>query len=189
MRTCIKVEANFKAILEENTFTPPPKRSLNITDYRRVDVTHHLSSYEVILPIWNGTSPTFKPFEPWRAWRGLPKANGIDLSLPWYQAYNASKHDRQDEFKRANFENLVMGVAGLLVVISSQFRDRNFSAGGAVMGIKGFDYHPLEAATGDLFRIKYLDDWLEEEKYDFDWMVLKNHNDRFEKINFDEIPW
>src|SRR5580693_7079285 len=48
MRACIEVEANFKAILEENTFTPPPKRSLNITDYRRLDVTHHLSSYEVI---------------------------------------------------------------------------------------------------------------------------------------------
>lgn len=31
MRACIEVEANFKAILEENTFTPP-KRSLNMTD-------------------------------------------------------------------------------------------------------------------------------------------------------------
>jgi hypothetical protein len=82
MRACIEVEANFKAIFEENTFTPPPKRSLNITDYRRVDVTHHLSSYEVILPIWNATSPIFKPFEPWRAWRGLPKPKDIDLSLP-----------------------------------------------------------------------------------------------------------
>jgi hypothetical protein len=78
MRTCIEVEANFKAILEENIFTPP-KRSLNITDYRRVDATHHLSSYEVILPIWNGTSPTFKPFESWKARRGLPKLEGIDL--------------------------------------------------------------------------------------------------------------
>ena len=44
MRTCIEVEANFKAILEENTFTPPPNRSLNMTDYRKVDATHHLSS-------------------------------------------------------------------------------------------------------------------------------------------------
>jgi hypothetical protein len=45
MRTCVEVEANFKAILEENTFTAPPKRSLNMTDYRKVDATHHLSSY------------------------------------------------------------------------------------------------------------------------------------------------
>jgi hypothetical protein len=106
MRTCIEVEANFKAIFEENAFTPPPKRSLNMTDFRKVDVTHHLSSYEVMLPIWNGTPPTLKPFEPWKSARGLPNPGG--LSLPWYQAYNASKHDRQDEFKKANLENLVM---------------------------------------------------------------------------------
>ena len=160
MRACIEVEANFKAILEENTFTPPPKRSLNITDYRRVDVTHHLSSYEVILPIWNGTPPIFKPFEPWKTWRGLPKPNGIDLSLPWYQAYNASKHDRQDEFKRANFENLVTAVASLLVLISAQFRNRDFSAGGTVREFQEEWYHlPIEAATGSLFKIKYPDDW------------------------------
>ena len=47
---------------------------------------------------------------------------------------------------------------------------------------------PIETATGSLFRIKYPDDWLEEELYDFDWMVLKNQKDRFEKINFDAIP-
>ena len=49
--------SKLKAILEENTFTAPPKRSLNMTDYKKVDATHHLSSYEVMLPIWNGTLP------------------------------------------------------------------------------------------------------------------------------------
>src|SRR5258707_2642521 len=43
MRACIEVEANFKAILEENTFASPAGRSLNMTDYRKVDATHHLS--------------------------------------------------------------------------------------------------------------------------------------------------
>jgi hypothetical protein len=62
MRTCIEVEANFKAILEENTFTPPPKRSLNTTDYRKVDATHHLFSYEVMLPIWNGGAADLETF-------------------------------------------------------------------------------------------------------------------------------
>jgi hypothetical protein len=48
--------------------------------------------------------------------------------------------------------------------------------------------HPMEAAIGDLFRIKYPDDWQEEEIYDFDWTVLRNQKERFEKINFDAIP-
>lgn len=186
MRTCIEVEANFKAILEENIFTPPPGRSLNMTaDYRKVDATHHLSSYEVMLPIWNGTPPILKPFEPWKAGRGLPNPRGV--SLPWYQAYNASKHDRRDEFKKANFENLVRAVAGLLVLISSQFRDQDFTAGSEALGVSGYDYHPMEPSIGSLFRIKYPDDWTDAELYDFDWTVLKVQNDRFEKINFDVI--
>jgi hypothetical protein len=186
MRTCIEVEANFKAILEENIFTLPPGRPLNMTDYRKVETTHHLSSYEVMLPIWNGTPPRLNPFQPWKAGRGLPKPGGI--SLPWYQAYNASKHDRHDEFKKANFENLVTAVAGLLVLISSQFRDQDFSAGSEALGVSGHAYHPMEPSIGSLFRITYPDDWTDAELYDFNWTVLKVQNDRFEKIDFDAIP-
>jgi hypothetical protein len=150
MRTCVELEANFKAILKENTFTPPAKRSLNIGDYRKVDATHHLSSYEVMLPIWSGAPRILKPFDPWKPARGLRNPGGI--SLPWYQAYNASKHDRQDEFKKANLENLVTAVAGLLVLISSQFQNQDFSAGPLLLAASGHDYHPMEPSIGSLFR-------------------------------------
>jgi hypothetical protein len=86
--------------------------------------------------------PILKPFEPWKSVRGLPSPGG--LGLPWYQAYNASKHDRQDEFKKANFDNLVMAVAGLLVLISSQFRNQDFTAGAPILGLSGYDYYPME---------------------------------------------
>jgi hypothetical protein len=187
MRTCIEVEANFKAILEENTFTPPLRRSLNMTDYRKVDATHHLSSYEVMLPIWNGAPPILKPFEPWRSARGLQNPGGVTLS--WYQAYNASKHDRQDEFKKANLENLLMAVAGLTVLISSQFLTEDFSAGSRGLRLCGDGYHPMEPSIGSLFRIKYPDDWVDAEHYDFDWTVLKNQTNRFEKIDYDAVPY
>ena len=182
MRSCIEVEANFKAILEENKFTPPTKRSLNMTDYRKVDVTHHLSSYEVMLPIWNDTPPILKPFEPWKPQRG--QTGFGDVSLPWYQAYNASKHDRQDDFKKASFENLVMAVAGLLVLVSSQFLKQDFSAGSSLLSASGLDYYPMEPSIGSLFRIKYPDDWTDNEKYDFDWATLKTQSIRFEKIDY-----
>ncbi|MEO9873936.1 MAG: hypothetical protein ABJM26_00815 [Anderseniella sp.] len=186
MRTCIEIEANFKAILSENTFTPPANGLLNMNYYRRVDVTHHLSSYEVMLPIWNDQPRTFKPFEPWKPVRGQSNPPGV--SLAWYQAYNASKHDRYDEFKQANLENLVMAVAGLLVLISSQFCNQDFSAGPVLLSLGGHDYHPMDQATGSLFRIKYPDDWLDTEIYDFDWAALKTQADRFGKIDFDAIP-
>jgi hypothetical protein len=187
MRTCIEVEANFKAILEENTFTPPPNGSLNMTHYRKVDATHHLSSYEVMLPIWNGIPPIIRPFEPWKPWRGHALPQGEKASLPWYQAYNASKHDRQDEFRKANFGILVEAVAGLLVLISSQFANQDFSAGPDLLEVSGSDYHKMEASIGSLFRIAYPDDWAEDEVYDFDWVALKSQKGRFAKIDFDKI--
>lgn len=186
MRACIEIEANFKAILEENTFTAPSNRPLNMADYRKVDTTHHLSSYEVMLPIWNGMPPIWNPFEPWRLGRGQRSPKGT--SLPWYQAYNASKHDRQDDFRKANLENLLMAVAGLLVLISSQFRGEDFSAGSRSLAVSGYDYHAMEAATGSLFRIKYPNDWTDAELYDFDWSLLQGQTNRFEKIDYDAIP-
>ncbi|WP_339765697.1 hypothetical protein [uncultured Hoeflea sp.] len=186
MRTCIEIEANFKAIFAENIFTPPIKRMVNINDYRKVDVTHHLSSYEVMLPIWGGSQKVFRPFNPWRVARGQPNTSGTSLS--WYQAYNQSKHDRFAKFKEANLENLVTAVAGLLVLISSQFRDQEFSAGSVGLALSGYDIHPMEAATGSLFRIKYPEDWSDAEQYDFDWSILRGSTDRFAKIDFDVIP-
>lgn len=186
MRTCIEIEANFKAILEENTFTPPPRRSLNLTDFRRIDVTHHLSSYETILPMWNGTSPTIRPFEPWRALRGQAAPQGVTLT--WYQAYNASKHSRQNAFKQANLWTLIEAVAGLLILVTAQFKTETFDAGpdGLIMGAG--DYHPHEHSIGELFRIRYPDDWTVDEIYEFDWSTLQDKADRFDKINYNAIP-
>jgi hypothetical protein len=63
MRTCIEIEANFKAILRENTYTPlfengPKKGQLktednwNIFDYIKINTTHHLDDYHVEFPFW-----------------------------------------------------------------------------------------------------------------------------------------
>lgn len=183
MRTCIEIEANFKAILEENIFTPSGKYP-NMMDYRKVDVTHHLSSYEVVLPIWNDQPKTFVPFAPWRAVRG--QANSGSVSLPWYKAYNASKHDRHYEFKQANFANLLESVAALLVLVSSQFGNDDFNAGPNFLLV---DLpQTTEPTIGSLFRIKYPNDWAENEMYDFNWGILNKQAHRFAKFNFDEIP-
>ncbi len=185
MRTCIEVEANFKAILAENSFNSVSSRDWKMAHYRRVDVTHHLSSYEVMLPIWRGDSGMFKPFEQWGPVRGTAAYMG----LPWYQAYNASKHDRQENFKKACLENLVTAVAGLLVLITSQFGSETFDAGPTLLSLStGAEYHPMKPATGHLFRIRYPDDWADEELYDFDWSTLSKESDRFGKIDYDTIP-
>lgn len=183
MRTCIEIEANFRAIFQANEFSLKNHRHLNILDFRRVDVTHHLSSYEVILPIWNGEHPAIRPFSPWFVYRGRSVNNGVPL--PWYQAYNASKHNRQQDFKKANLWALIEAVAALLILVSSQFKSETFDAGYSFLSLESKQY---ESSIGEVFLIKYPEDWTEHEWYDFDWSELRLQPERFSKINYDVIP-
>lgn len=185
MRTCIEIEANFKAILEANIFSPPAGRSLTMRDFRRIDVTHHLSSYEAMLPIWNGVAPTITPFGPWRPFRGHSAPQGVPLA--WYQAYNASKHSRLQAFKQANLWTLIEAVAALLIVVTAQFKTVTFDAGPDHL-ISDSGPHPHEHSIGALFRLKYPDDWTDHELYEFDWSTLQTQANRFDKIDYNAIP-
>ena len=184
MRTCIEVEANFKAILKENIFkpidkngTPRPETKWNIHDYTKVNKTHHLSAYKVHIPIWEGTGSVYEPFKQWSS----------SMELSWYQAYNKSKHDRRIEFKEANLKNLLNSIAGLLVLLSSQFGREDFAPGSKSLIVSVGGYYSTEAALGGFFHIEFPHDWSDEEKYDFNWNDLKNQADRFQKIDYDSI--
>lgn len=185
MRSCIELEANFKAILRENIFNPRdrngdvrPEKKWNIHDYWKVNKTHHLSAYKIHTPIWDGVK-TFEPFKQW--------ATSTSGELFWYQAYNKSKHDRRNEFKEANLENLMNAIAGLLVLLSSQFRTQSFSSGATTLSVNTDSYYSTEPALGGYFHIDFPEDWTDSERYDFDWSSLKMQSDRFQKINYDNI--
>jgi hypothetical protein len=184
MRTCIEVEANFKAILRENIFSPTkrdgsprPEKDWNIHDYKKVNITHHLSSYRVFIPIWDGTKSCFEPFKQWSG----------TAELTWYQAHNASKHDRQNEFKKANLENLLNSVSGLVALLSSQFGTHDFSPGSTGLAVNTDSYYSTSPALGDFFHIEFPNDWTDAEKYDFNWSDLKKQSERFQKIDYDSI--
>lgn len=87
LRACVEVEANCKAILKENGYSKSD--NWNMDDYKKIDKTHLLSSYQVQAPNWKGSERVRSPFSNWST--GGP--------LPWYQAYNATKHDRHSEFE------------------------------------------------------------------------------------------
>jgi hypothetical protein len=141
-----------------------------------VDKTHHLSSYRVHVPIWEGINSIFEPFKEWK--------NNQDLS--WYQAYNNSKHGRREKFKEANLRNLINSLAGLLILLSSQFRDQDFSPGPTLLSTLD-SYYKAEPAIGGLFRIEFPNDWKDSERYDFNWNSIRTQPDRFRKINYDLI--
>jgi len=169
LRTCVEIEANFKAILLENGY--PPSDFMRIdSDYFKVNKTHHLSSYSIELPYWQGKGSIRKPFVKWK--------NGY-LKLKWYDGYNKSKHDRHNYFEYANFENLIDAIAGLAVILSAQFHTSDFQPGSGCLLLQGPDY-----AIGDYFKVNFPNDWGKDEKYDFEWQDLKDRPDPIQKYNY-----
>jgi hypothetical protein len=173
MRTCIEVEANCKAILQENGYSKVGDWNMN--DYRKLDKTHHLSTYEVRLPVWRGTQNVRRPFNDWSTGGGLV----------WYQAYNHAKHDRHDQFPEANFRNLLDAVSGLVALLSAQFHTWDFPASSAGLSTNiGGPPPGFETAIGDYFHVRFPADWSPLDQYDFDWRTLKSDPDPFENLNF-----
>lgn len=174
VRACVEVEANCKAILKENGYTKAS--DMNMGDYKKIDVTHRLSSYEVKLPYWNGSNYLRRPFEPWSTGR----------SLRWYQAYNTTKHDRHIEFEEATFEYLIDACCGILVILSAQFGTNDFTPGDTLISIGG-RHDGMETGIGTYFRVKFPDDWPFEMRYAFDWQLLKDESDPFQTIDYSKV--
>jgi len=92
MRACVEVEANCKAVLSENGYMPPPGKNWDRSDYKKLNRTHRLSSFQVKFPVWHGQHAVRTPFSSWGPSEG---------KLTWYDAYNDTKHDRHKRFKKS----------------------------------------------------------------------------------------
>lgn len=188
MRTCIEIEANFKAILRENTYTPlfengPKKGQLktednwNIFDYIKINTTHHLDDYHVEFPFWRWNKNIYKPFLKWKT----------KESLAWYRAYNECKHNRNEKFELANLENLLNAFTWLFILLSAQFNCESFTPWGKSLWINVDNYFEWNFGIGNYLKIQFPKNWEDNEKYDFDWSILKKETIKFEKINYNYI--
>ncbi len=186
VRTCIEVEANFKAILRENTFNPVfrngpkqgqprPEKNWNINDFKIVNKTHHLDDYSIIFPHWHGIKNERFPFRQWKN----------NEPLTWYQAYNKCKHDRLHNFEQASLGNLLDAFSGLCVLLSSQFRTESFSTGSDSLAVNTDNYYGGGFGIGGFLIVDFPSDWTEDEMYEFDWDKLKKEGNRFRKIDYD----
>jgi hypothetical protein len=79
---------------------------------------------------WHGQNGIRRPFRAWAE-------NG---QLPWYQAYNQAKHDRHNCFTEATFAQLVDAFCGLLVLLTAQFGNEDFTSGDSSLTISGYSY-------------------------------------------------
>jgi hypothetical protein len=175
LRTCVEVEANCKAILAENGYRKPG--NMGIYDYSKIEVTHHLSAFQVKVPYWGSINAIRTPFLNW----------SIGKSLCWYQDYNSIKHDRYTEFSKASFINLVDAFCGLLVILTAQFADYDFSPGNNSLSV-GYSGDGMNFGIGGYFHVKYPNNFLDNDCYDFIWEDLQGELDPFQNHDYKTIP-
>ena len=174
LRTCVEIEANCKAILVENGYVK--NGDLNMSDYKRINVSHKLSTYKSRFPIWSGTHNVRTPFEAW----------ATDSPLDWYQSYNRVKHDRHAEFTNATFENLTNAFCGLHVLLSSQFYTIEFTASDWTRGVES-PAKDMLSGIGDYLWIKFPEDWSPEERYAFDWHSIEQEPNPFRSFDYSAV--
>jgi len=167
IRTCIEIEVNCRAVLAENGYSKPVDKQ-NMKDYRKINETHRLSSYLVKLPVWRGERSCRRPFRSWEH---------QNAPLKWYNAYNGIKHNRHNEFVKASFGNLVDAICGLVVLLTAQFGDEDFTPKESAILWCGLP-EDLESTIGGYFRIQYpdLDVWEKSELYGFQLEDIKSPN-------------
>jgi hypothetical protein len=110
---CTEVELLCRQILEDNGY-----RSMNndgrftTRDYVKILKPMRLDEYVVNLTWYPWLSPTC-PFVYWQAQQPTK-------SLPWYNAYNKVKHDREVSFPEATLRRAIDAVTACFVLISAQ---------------------------------------------------------------------
>ena len=179
MRICTEIEAEFKEILSMNSYSNGTADKWNMIDFYRLNTTHHLSSYEVQIPYWNGIYKTRIPF---LSWHNQPTF----APLPWYAAYNNVKHNRFKNFSEASIGNVIDAFSGLLILLAAEFYDERCLKPIAITFVlgDGSGYHDdYEDSIGSPFRLKRPQDWADDEKYNFDWQVIKDTVHPFDQLS------
>ncbi|MGM4919531.1 hypothetical protein [Tardiphaga sp. 813_E8_N1_3] len=133
-----------------------------MADYAKINTSHRLSSYEIKLPVWEGSASRRQPFATW-------VGGG---QLPWYQAYNSVKHSRHHNFSHASFDNLISAACALVVLLSAQFLDEDGSP--AVLSAGDEPTDGFGFAMGGYFLVRFPDDWPSDDRYDFNWQLMEN---------------
>ena len=178
LRICTEFENNSKGILRENVYSKP-EREWNITDYYKINKASKLNEYSIKLNLWRPLPLQLRPFIAWNTEEYH--------ALSWYQAYNKSKHNRSANFNLASLENVTNSLAGLFVILASQFAQHVFSPFQMNMGYTTSkeDGETYFSVQDGLFSIRFPNTWNEEDHLERDWQIYTETPDEYLRFNFD----
>ncbi|MBD2094487.1 hypothetical protein H6F90_04895 [Trichocoleus sp. FACHB-591] len=107
---CMEVEASWVGVLKEHGYI---RNHYTTKDYVKLIVPMCLEDYQVQLR-WYPDFPSFKPFERW-------DSSKPTQSIVWYDAYNATKHNREANLHKATLVNAIHAVGASVVMFCAQF--------------------------------------------------------------------
>ena len=151
---------------------------MNVEDYFKIAAVARLSEYRITFTRWSPTSESstinreFQPFAEWNSSEYKP--------LTWYKDYNSVKHNRFENFRLANFGNLVNAVAGMLCILHAQvgeYMDRACYEGFGTSQVN------QERVSNSTFTI-YAPHFPESEQYDFIWDTIENEQSPVQNYQF-----
>jgi hypothetical protein len=121
MLASTEVESAWKSTLVANGASPQCGKADRWTtvDYVRLLGPMRLAEWSVSL----SSHPDYGPIAPFAGWDSA----AATTSLPWYDAYNGVKHDREKKLPLATFGSAVNATAAAFVMTLAQFGDRHLA--------------------------------------------------------------
>ena len=108
---CTEVESHWRGVLVANGVK---KERFNTHDYVALQPAMRLGEYAVAFP----QHPWLAPLSPFQGWGS---SNRPTADLQWYDAYNAVKHDREENFSRATLRHAFEAVTACAIMMVAQF--------------------------------------------------------------------
>lgn len=154
---CTECEAQWRSVLSANGHSAS-KKDYNTADFVRLAQPMKLRDYVIKFARypWLGD---FQPFEHW-------SIQSPTKSMIWYDAYNASKHDRITNLHESTLANAMMALGACWLMLITQF-------GGPVMG----DHEHIR----EYFTLVRKPSWSLEDAYIFN--VIGQHHRAWHAVN------
>lgn len=110
---CTETENQWKTLLNRANYHPSKEIIPTTNDYVKLREPAHLHEFQIGLRHYDGFSPS-KPFAQWN--NKYPTK-----SLPWYNAYNDTKHNRNHFFSSATLQATIDAVAANIILYCTRF--------------------------------------------------------------------
>jgi hypothetical protein len=142
---CMEVETAWKGVLVANKY---PAERCTTEDYVKLLGPMRLADWSVRL-VRSEANWIFSPFRTWDAKRA-------SKSLPWYQAYNETKHNRETRLDRATLHHVLDAFAANYIMLAAQFGEEE-------IGRQGLDEFVVETRPTWSLVEQYVQDVTDED--------------------------